>query len=697
MNDESKYDEADTHENMLTILTREGTPFGVLPLFSLEEEDRRRKHVLNYETEITVNDEPGTFKWQVSADPSYGFPDAFDRKVFKILENLALQQGLPLKNPIHFSLYQVLQALELPPFGVHFARVRSSVQRVAAVKVHTHFTRTGGEKTELHSQTFHIYDDVTFQEESFGNEIGAGNHYITFGDWYLESLNQQYIRPVDLQYFHLIQNPISSRLCELLTLKFEAVFQDMLLGWQVPYADLCNMIPLREAGWMSSPQRQLESVHDELISTDFLDRVEWMKSDRGWSILYVPGQRAHNAYRALFDQDQETQSIADDTSPEEMPHAVDDIRTAAIDEPELLTNEAPVEEPKEPVGTHAEDTAELDEDAEPVQEEADVPEEDTTPEEEPEPATEYEAIEDAVLPEEPLSQESPRFADLLSDEPSDIESPEEEVVPEEEEIVPEEDIAPEEPGEDTSPVEEQTPEDEYEAIEDTVLPEEPGEDTSVEEIEPDETAEGIPEDAKPFVPTVEPESIPVSETIDEGETALSEEVVSAAEGAALASMRSSSQSQTTSSGRRGETMFGNGEQSLCNIKYHMAWTTRSRHHILNDEVALRSREMIRDICAIHEAKIDQGVVAPDYIYIQVSCPPTVTPCDLMADLRERTLNTLQAEFPALQEHYWGRSIWSVGYMCVTAGTDTETQLNQYLESQSPSSEEDETFQVISVP
>ena len=88
--------------DLLASLVSQDTAFLALPLFSIEEEDRRRKQSLTYETDVTLNDLPGKFKWLVSADPSYGFPDAFDRKVFKIMEALILENERPIKNPVFF-------------------------------------------------------------------------------------------------------------------------------------------------------------------------------------------------------------------------------------------------------------------------------------------------------------------------------------------------------------------------------------------------------------------------------------------------------------------------------------------------------------------------------------------------------------------------------------------------------------------
>jgi len=304
MSDESSLDDVQgVQEHLMTALSQGGTPFGILPLFTLDEPDRSRKHILSYEQEVSLNEEQLTFKWQVSANPSFGFPDVFDRKIFKIIESLALQQQKTLKNPVQFPLHEILQVLNLPSLGVHFARVRSSIQRIASLKVHTHFTRSSGDKADLYSDTFHIYDDVTFQDGSFGNDIGAGNHQLTFGDWYLGSLNFGQIKPVDLQYFNGIVNPEASRLYEVLLVKFDEATTDHQKGWQLTYSDLCHLMPLKEAGWMSSPQRQLEEMHEELIKTGFLDRVEWEKTGDSWRLLYIPGGRAREGTAPEDDDD----------------------------------------------------------------------------------------------------------------------------------------------------------------------------------------------------------------------------------------------------------------------------------------------------------------------------------------------------------------------------------------------------------
>ena len=86
-----------------------------------------------------------------------------------------------------------------------------------------------------------------------------------------------------------MQNPIAGRLHEILMVKFTDPKIRSEKSWTVSYTELCNLLPVRAVGWMSSPQRQFEDIHHELIGYDIVDRVEWEKTDEGWSIQYFPG------------------------------------------------------------------------------------------------------------------------------------------------------------------------------------------------------------------------------------------------------------------------------------------------------------------------------------------------------------------------------------------------------------------------
>lgn len=313
----------------------------------MNEEERRRKPSLTYKTDVTLAGAPGTFKWQVSADLSYGFPDHFDRKVFKILEAFILQQPHPIENPVHFSLYRILQMLGLPPFGVHFSRVRASIQRIAAVKIHAQFISASQDSSRHESQTFHIFNDVTFQEETFDNELGAGSHTLTLGGWYLDAMNRETTYPVDITTFQSLQNPLASRVYEFLLVKFPDVLENKLKGWSVAYSTLCQLLPVKEVSWASSPRRQFEDAHNELIANDLIDRVEWSKAEQGWQLLYIPGR---HFFEEASHTDMPFVRSASNTGPDNSQIASPDDQQASVESTHSEPlNPGTIEEALEPV------------------------------------------------------------------------------------------------------------------------------------------------------------------------------------------------------------------------------------------------------------------------------------------------------------------------------------------------------------
>jgi hypothetical protein len=282
----------------IVAFSREETTLAALPFFSLAYGHRRRAYRYVYETKLTSPSVDATLSWQVSADPLYGFPDAFDRKVFKVIEHIALESGRPVENPVRFSLRRVLDLLGLAPFPSHFAQVRSTLRRIAAVTVQSHLSYTTGQYAGKATHVFHLYDAVSFKDAARRDEILLDDQWIAFGAWYLQTLNHDPLPSLDLTYFRQLRHPIASRLYELLTAKFSGVFQHRLSGWRVAYPILCQLLPAQAA--QASPQRHLEAAHQQLISSGFLAKVAWERIERTWMILYVPGARARAMYAPVF-------------------------------------------------------------------------------------------------------------------------------------------------------------------------------------------------------------------------------------------------------------------------------------------------------------------------------------------------------------------------------------------------------------
>ncbi len=122
--------------------------------------------------------------------------------------------------------------------------------------------------------------------------------------------------------------------------------------------------------------------------------------------------------------------------------------------------------------------------------------------------------------------------------------------------------------------------------------------------------------------------------------------------------------------------------AIYDIKYHICWITKYRYQILKGDVAIRTRELIRQICANKlEVRIIVGSVGPDHIHLLISAPPNESVSKIVQYLKGTTSRKLQQEFPALRKRYWGQHLWARGYFAITSGTVTDEIWLEYIRKQ----------------
>ena len=124
--------------------------------------------------------------------------------------------------------------------------------------------------------------------------------------------------------------------------------------------------------------------------------------------------------------------------------------------------------------------------------------------------------------------------------------------------------------------------------------------------------------------------------------------------------------------------YRTGPHTKYKIEYHFVWITKYRYQVLTGDVALRVRELVRQICSAFDIEILRGVVSKDHVHILISSPPTISPSEIMRRIKGRTSSKIFGEFPHLKKRYWGRHFWARGYFCVTAGELTKQMIEEYL-------------------
>ena len=128
-------------------------------------------------------------------------------------------------------------------------------------------------------------------------------------------------------------------------------------------------------------------------------------------------------------------------------------------------------------------------------------------------------------------------------------------------------------------------------------------------------------------------------------------------------------------------MYRKEGHTVYDIKYHFVWITKYRYRVLKGEVALRVRELLRQGCVSNNIRILKGSVGVDHVHMLLSCPATMSPSEIMQNLKGRTSRILQEEFPMLRKKYWGQHMWARGYFCGTVGEVDKETIERYIENQ----------------
>ena len=133
------------------------------------------------------------------------------------------------------------------------------------------------------------------------------------------------------------------------------------------------------------------------------------------------------------------------------------------------------------------------------------------------------------------------------------------------------------------------------------------------------------------------------------------------------------------------------------LKVHLVGIPKYRKKILTGEVALRVRDLIRQIAMEHEISILWGNVACDHIHVLVAYRPHVDVSRIVQGLKGISSRILLQEFAHLRRAFWGRHLWSRGYLAVSTGNLTDEMVRDYIEEQEGEPVHDDSRFVIDNP
>ena len=129
------------------------------------------------------------------------------------------------------------------------------------------------------------------------------------------------------------------------------------------------------------------------------------------------------------------------------------------------------------------------------------------------------------------------------------------------------------------------------------------------------------------------------------------------------------------------------------LNYHFVFIPKYRKPVLKGDVALRLRELIREICTRNHIEILKGHVRPEHVHLLLSVPPSLSPSRVMQAIKGKTSHQLMRDFRSIRKTFWGRHLWARGYFVATTGNVTDEVVAKYIELQGELPPDDEGFKI----
>ncbi len=124
-----------------------------------------------------------------------------------------------------------------------------------------------------------------------------------------------------------------------------------------------------------------------------------------------------------------------------------------------------------------------------------------------------------------------------------------------------------------------------------------------------------------------------------------------------------------------------GAHTKTDLKVHLVWIPKYRKRVLKGEVAVRTRDILRQIAIEHELEVITGKVAVDHVHMFIAYRPTQNISKIMQWLKGISSRVLLSEFPHLKRQFWGRHFWARGYLAVSSGNITDEMIQKYIDEQ----------------
>jgi putative transposase len=114
-------------------------------------------------------------------------------------------------------------------------------------------------------------------------------------------------------------------------------------------------------------------------------------------------------------------------------------------------------------------------------------------------------------------------------------------------------------------------------------------------------------------------------------------------------------------------------------KYHVVWCPKYRRKVLDENIAIRLKELIRQKTSEFKSEIIEMEVMPDHVHILVEVDPQFGIHRLVKNIKGYTSRIMRQEFSTLRTRI--PTLWTNSYCVITCGGAPLSVIMQYIENQ----------------
>ena len=119
------------------------------------------------------------------------------------------------------------------------------------------------------------------------------------------------------------------------------------------------------------------------------------------------------------------------------------------------------------------------------------------------------------------------------------------------------------------------------------------------------------------------------------------------------------------------------------IEYHLVFCTKYRRKVITQgPIRDDLYNILHNICKKHKTyKIETINGEDDHVHLLITTNPRQNIPTMVKQLKGSSARTLMTQHPEIMDKLWGGHLWSPTYFIATASENTETQIQEYIESQ----------------